>query len=58
VFEIYVFPLFLLSLSSFFSVLQERINSLEKNTEQGFPVNLTDNEVINKHTSGNEQLKV
>jgi len=38
--------------------LQELVNSLEKKTVQEIPVNVTDNELISKLTSENEQLKV
>lgn len=34
------------------------VNSLEKKTTQKFPVNVTENEVINKLSSENEHLKV
>jgi len=41
-----------------FYVSQQRINSLEKKTVQELPVNGTENELINKLVSENENLKV
>ncbi|KAL5070812.1 hypothetical protein RYX36_021699 [Vicia faba] len=41
----------------FFGAIQKLVSSLEKKTEHEFPANFTENEVINKLTTENEQLK-
>jgi hypothetical protein len=41
-----------------FGALQEIVNSMENKTKLELPDNVTDNEVINKLSEENEQLKV